>query len=257
MRMKATPLALATALALSCPSAFAADLMQSYTQARQSDPTLSISESQNSIAKENVVQSRANLLPQLSGTVSVNRNENGGTLNNGATDPLAPIAPGATTAGIVGVINAGLINPFSLTQTDAGLAALRAVSAEGTTLFGGKYEVKQVDASVSGPLFSMPAGDVQIAAGIDYRRETYSFNGSPAAVAGQPVIFLAAFDNVNALTPKNRDVKAAYAEHLLTVPAADNVIRLLPALNIPDADISEALARLDRAAARVKADAAA
>lgn len=85
MRMKATPLALATALALSCPSAFAADLMQSYTQARQSDPTLSISESQNSIAKENVVQSRANLLPQLSGTVSVNRNENGGTLSNGDT----------------------------------------------------------------------------------------------------------------------------------------------------------------------------
>jgi len=52
-------------------------------------------------------------------------------------------------------------------------------------------------------------------------------------------------------------VKAAYAEHLLTVPAADNVIRLLPALNIPDADIAEALARLDRAAGRVKADAAA
>jgi acetylornithine/N-succinyldiaminopimelate aminotransferase len=51
-------------------------------------------------------------------------------------------------------------------------------------------------------------------------------------------------------------VKAAYAEHLLTVPAADNVIRLLPALNIEDTDISEALARLDRAAARVKAHAA-
>ena len=51
-------------------------------------------------------------------------------------------------------------------------------------------------------------------------------------------------------------VKAAYAEHLLTVPAADNVIRLLPALNIADADITEALARLDRAANRVKADAA-
>ncbi|NGQ91860.1 aspartate aminotransferase family protein [Rhodobacter sp. HX-7-19] len=51
-------------------------------------------------------------------------------------------------------------------------------------------------------------------------------------------------------------VKAAYAEHLLTVPAADNVIRLLPALNIADEDIAEALARLDRAASRVKADAA-
>jgi acetylornithine/N-succinyldiaminopimelate aminotransferase len=52
-------------------------------------------------------------------------------------------------------------------------------------------------------------------------------------------------------------VKAAYGEHLLTVPAADNVLRLLPALNITDADITEALARLDRAAGRVKADAAA
>ena len=44
-------------------------------------------------------------------------------------------------------------------------------------------------------------------------------------------------------------VKAAYAQHLLTVPAADNVLRLLPALNIPTDDISEALARLDRTAA--------
>jgi acetylornithine/N-succinyldiaminopimelate aminotransferase len=44
-------------------------------------------------------------------------------------------------------------------------------------------------------------------------------------------------------------VAAAYAEKLLTVPAAENVVRLLPALNIPDEDIAEALARLDRAAA--------
>lgn len=47
-------------------------------------------------------------------------------------------------------------------------------------------------------------------------------------------------------------VKAAYGEHLLTVPAADNVIRLLPALNIPEADIAEAIARLDRAAGAVE-----
>jgi acetylornithine/N-succinyldiaminopimelate aminotransferase len=58
-------------------------------------------------------------------------------------------------------------------------------------------------------------------------------------------------------TASNADVvKAAYAQHLLTVPAADNVLRLLPALNIPDADISEALARLDRAATAVKGHAA-
>jgi len=46
-------------------------------------------------------------------------------------------------------------------------------------------------------------------------------------------------------------VKAGYHEHLLTVPAADNILRLLPALNIPDADIAEALKRLARSACRL------
>jgi acetylornithine/N-succinyldiaminopimelate aminotransferase len=44
-------------------------------------------------------------------------------------------------------------------------------------------------------------------------------------------------------------VKAGYQAGVLTVAAADNVLRLLPALNIPDADISEALSRLDQAVA--------
>ncbi len=51
-------------------------------------------------------------------------------------------------------------------------------------------------------------------------------------------------------------VQAGYAEHLLAVTAADEVVRLLPALNIPDADLAEAVARLDRAAARIEARAA-
>ena len=46
-------------------------------------------------------------------------------------------------------------------------------------------------------------------------------------------------------------VKAAYAEHILTVPAADNTLRLLPPLNITDDEIGEAVARLDRAAGRL------
>lgn len=50
--------------------------------------------------------------------------------------------------------------------------------------------------------------------------------------------------------PPNTDVvQACYAQNLLTVPASDNVLRLLPALNITDSDIAEALVRLDRAAA--------
>jgi len=43
-------------------------------------------------------------------------------------------------------------------------------------------------------------------------------------------------------------VTAGHAAGVLTVAASDNVLRLLPALNIPNADIAEALSRLDRAA---------
>jgi acetylornithine/N-succinyldiaminopimelate aminotransferase len=46
-------------------------------------------------------------------------------------------------------------------------------------------------------------------------------------------------------------VKAGQAAGVLTIAASDNVVRLVPALNIPDADIDEALRRLDTAAARL------
>ncbi|WP_163847093.1 aspartate aminotransferase family protein [Pseudooceanicola aestuarii] len=46
-------------------------------------------------------------------------------------------------------------------------------------------------------------------------------------------------------------VKAAYGVEVLTVPAADNVVRLLPPLNLTEAEIGEAVARLDRAAKAV------
>ena len=140
-----------------------------------------------------------------------------GTLANGSSDLAAPIAPGATTPGLVGLINSGILNPFSLTQTDQALAGLRSISAEGTTLYGGRYTVKEIDASFAGPLFDLPAGTVQLAIGFDWRRETYSFNGSAAANANQPVIFLAAFDNVNALTPKRRNIASVYAELLVPI----------------------------------------
>jgi acetylornithine/N-succinyldiaminopimelate aminotransferase len=48
-------------------------------------------------------------------------------------------------------------------------------------------------------------------------------------------------------------VKAGYEAGVLTVPAADNVVRLLPPLNIEDEDIAEALRRLDDAASRLHA----
>lgn len=155
-----------------------------------------------------------------------------GTLANGAADPNAPTAPGLAFPGLVGVFNSGLINPFSIAQSDAAMAALAAVSAEGTTLYGGRYQVRQFDASLAGPLFRFWGGDVQLAAGVDYRRETYEFNGSDAADATDPVIFLAAFDNVNALTPKSRTIKAAYAEIL--VPIIKDKLDITGAVRIDD-----------------------
>ncbi|MFU1608083.1 MULTISPECIES: aspartate aminotransferase family protein [unclassified Sulfitobacter] len=48
-------------------------------------------------------------------------------------------------------------------------------------------------------------------------------------------------------------VSAGYRHEVITVPAADNVIRLLPPLNITDEDIAEAVSRLDQAASSLAA----
>jgi len=143
-----------------------------------------------------------------------------GTLASGADDPNAPLAPGATRRGLIGLLNSGLINPFLLpgqTQSPEALAALDAVSAAGVVLYGGKYSVTQVDASVSGSLFDLPAGAVRAAFGVDYRREQYSFNGDERDVLNRPVIIAAPFDDVNALNGAEREIKAAYAEVLIPI----------------------------------------
>ncbi len=48
-------------------------------------------------------------------------------------------------------------------------------------------------------------------------------------------------------------VKSGYGKEILTVPAADNVVRLLPALTISDEEIVEAVLRLDAAASAMEA----
>ncbi|NIZ61381.1 acetylornithine transaminase [Sedimentitalea sp. CY04] len=47
-------------------------------------------------------------------------------------------------------------------------------------------------------------------------------------------------------------VNAGYDNQVITVPAADNVIRLLPPLTLSDEDIAEALNRLDQAATQIE-----
>ncbi|NBZ88389.1 aspartate aminotransferase family protein [Stagnihabitans tardus] len=90
------------------------------------------------------------------------------------------------------------------------------------------------------------------------RKSALFRQGLEALVASHPKLFEAVRGEGLILGLKcvatNTDiVKAGYAQHILTVPAADNVIRLLPPLNIPDADIAEALTRLDAAAQSLEA----
>jgi acetylornithine/N-succinyldiaminopimelate aminotransferase len=47
-------------------------------------------------------------------------------------------------------------------------------------------------------------------------------------------------------------VQAGYDNQVITVPAADNVIRLLPPLTLSEEDIAEAISRLDKAATQVE-----
>jgi acetylornithine/N-succinyldiaminopimelate aminotransferase len=56
--------------------------------------------------------------------------------------------------------------------------------------------------------------------------------------------------------PNGDVVAAGYAAHVLTVGAADNVVRVLPALTISREEIAEAVMRLEKAAEAVRKSAA-
>lgn len=120
---------------------------------------------------------------------------------------------------LMNLIKTGVLNPFLLpgqTQTPAALAGLAAASANGVKLYGGEYQLKQADASASGTLFKVPAGDAMGAVGVDLRRETFIFSGDSRT--DRRNIFLLPFDNQNTLADKvTRDVKAVYGELLLPI----------------------------------------
>ncbi|MDY0023173.1 TolC family outer membrane protein, partial [Arenimonas caeni] len=71
MRLSLRPIAFAILLAGTAGGASAADLMQAYELARQSDPVLAAAESERLITGEGVVQNRARLLPQISGSANL------------------------------------------------------------------------------------------------------------------------------------------------------------------------------------------
>jgi acetylornithine/N-succinyldiaminopimelate aminotransferase len=82
--------------------------------------------------------------------------------------------------------------------------------------------------------------------------------GLEGLVAGHPEVFESVRGSglmlgLKCKVPNTDVVQAGYAEHVLTVPGGDNVVRLLPPLNLSDAEVDEGLRRLDAAAGRVRA----
>lgn len=128
------------------------------------------------------------------------------------------------TAGLQQALGSGLLNPFLMPgqeQSPAAMAALEAASAAGVVLYGGRSIVTGFDAAASTSIGRLGGGDMQVAFGVDLRREEFEFNGDRRAAAERPAIFNAPFDDANALPSVSRNVKAVFTE--LYMPVLDSL----------------------------------
>jgi iron complex outermembrane receptor protein len=134
----------------------------------------------------------------------------------------------AYAARLATALATGIINPFlnpGEEQTPEAKALIESTKARGR-IFGGDTSVMQVDASISGTLFKLPAGALDFAVGADLRKESYVFSGTEgfSCVAAMTSTGANAANAVmgcpgNASAPDSeRDIKAVYAE--LVAPLA-------------------------------------
>jgi len=118
----------------------------------------------------------------------------------------------ANTKALYSVLGSGVVNPWAAPeqgQSDAAMQALEATKFYGR-LQQGKTTLTQLNGSISGPIFQLPAGAVSAAIGTDLRRESYQFRQDVDATQ-----ILLAPGNANQ-DRVARNVKAVYAE--LVVP---------------------------------------
>ena len=131
------------------------------------------------------------------------------------------------------------------------LATEAAAGAMGLGSHGSTYGGNPLACAVGAKVMEIVATDAFLA---EVNRKAALFRqGLEGLVASNPSVFEAVRGaglllGLKCRIPPADVVKAGYAQGILTVPAADNVLRLLPSLNIPDEDIAEALRRLDAAA---------
>lgn len=137
------------------------------------------------------------------------------------------------------------------------LATENAASAMGAGTHGSTYGGNPLACAVGGKVMEIIADDAFLAE--VNRKGGLMRQKLEGLVASHPDVFESVRGAGLMLGLKckatNTDiVKAGYDAGVLTVPAADNVIRLLPPLNISDADISMAVALLDQAATAVSSE---
>jgi iron complex outermembrane receptor protein len=122
------------------------------------------------------------------------------------------------------LIKSGVLSPFSYTQSQAAMDGLKAASATGVELYGGKFTTTTADFTTSGPLFKLPGGTVYSALGFDYRKEEYFFAGDPRpnVSTADSLILGAPFDNGLATAGTlHRNIYAFFAE--LQIPLLKNL----------------------------------
>ncbi len=110
------------------------------------------------------------------------------------------------------VLGSGIVNPWSVdgSQTQAAMDAIEATKYRGAFQTG-KTTMTQLDGTISGELFDLLAGKLAMAAGFDFRRESYMYSQD---VAAEPILLSPGNDNM----PKaSRDVKALFAEFIVPV----------------------------------------
>ena len=123
--MRLRPLALAFLLAGISAQAQATDLLEAYNLARQSDPQLAAADSQKQAQGEGVVQSRAALLPQVSGSLSKERDTSSGTLGGGTT-----FSSTSTTRSWGGTLDQTIYNHSNYTKLGASKARAKQADAD-------------------------------------------------------------------------------------------------------------------------------
>jgi len=103
------------------------------------------------------------------------------------------------TKKLVDLLASGDYNPFIMpgeTQSAAVVQAFEDMQMRGK-IYDGKTSVKQLDATISGPLGNFLAGPLEFALGLNFREEAYSFSGSKnfLCVDSITATTLATYDN--------------------------------------------------------------